>query len=95
MGAAEVIAGERMGPGRLKLLITAPDSAENGNRGIFFSVIVFPNAASARITSFWNALSQTLGLEPLQDAGVQTAAKEQFSDVFTGESKEVGTYPCL
>lgn len=53
MGGAEVIAGERMGSGRLKLLIRAPGSAENGNRGIFFSVVMFPSAASAQIPSFW------------------------------------------
>lgn len=42
MGHAEVIVGARIGPGRL--LITAPGSTENGNRGIFFNVVVFPRA---------------------------------------------------
>jgi len=62
MGAAEVLAGRRMGPGRQRLLITAPGSAENGSRGVFLSVALFPSCASAQITSFWQcsrSLSRT------------------------------------
>lgn len=62
----------------------------------YFSVwSCFPVLPLPKLHLSGNALSQILGLEPLQDAGVETAAKEQFLTVFMGESEEVRTYPCL
>lgn len=95
MGGAETIAGGRRGPGRLKLLITAPGSARMGAEACFSVWSFFPALPLPKLHLSGNALSQILGLEPLQDAGVETAAKEQFSAVFMGESEEVRTYPCL
>lgn len=51
---------------------------------------LFP--ASAQITSCWQC---SVGPVPLQGAGLEAPPKEQFSDVFIGESEEVRMHPCL
>lgn len=81
-----------MGPERLKL-IAAPGSAGNGTEA-YFSVC-FPALPLPEFLLSGNVLSQVLGLESLQDAAVETPAKEQLSTVFMGESEEMRTYPCL
>lgn len=73
-----------------RLLIPAPGSAESRSGGGFFSVALFP--ASAQITSCWQC---SVGPVPLQGAGLEAPPKEQFSDVFIGESEEVRMHPCL
>lgn len=54
---------------------------------------LFPALPLPKLHLPGNALSCSLGLVPLQDASVEAALKEQFSNVFIGESEEVRKYP--
>lgn len=58
MGGAETIAGGRRGPGRLKLLITAPGSARMGAEACFSVWSFFPALPLPKLHLSGNALSQ-------------------------------------
>lgn len=62
----------------------------------YFSVwLYFPAVPLPKLHLSGNGLGRSLELISLQDAGVEAAPKEQFSNVFMGESEEVRMFPCL